>query len=81
MLPKSWCYKNTDRFRVFENRVLRRTFGPKRDEVIREGRIPNNEKLYALYCSPNIIQVINFKNKMGRARSTYGWCIQDFGET
>jgi hypothetical protein len=46
------------RLRVFENRVLRRIFGPKRDEVTQKRRRLRNDKLYALYSSPNIIQVI-----------------------
>jgi hypothetical protein len=46
------------RLRVFENRVLRRIFGPKRDEVTGEWRRLHNKELYALYCSPNIIRVI-----------------------
>jgi hypothetical protein len=44
--------------RVLENRVLRRTFGPMRDEVTREWRRIHNEKLYAQYSSPDIIRVI-----------------------
>jgi hypothetical protein len=43
---------------VFENRVLRRVFGPKRDEVTGEWRKLNNEELHDLYCSPNIVWVI-----------------------
>jgi hypothetical protein len=43
--------------RVLENRVLRRIFGPKRDEVTREWIKLHNEELNDLYCSPNI-QVI-----------------------
>ena len=43
---------------VFENRVLRRIFVPKRDEVTEEWRKLHNEKLNDLYCSPNIVQVI-----------------------
>jgi len=46
------------RLRVFENRVLRRIFGPKRDEVTREWRKLHNEELNDLYWSPNIVQVI-----------------------
>jgi hypothetical protein len=42
------------RLRVFENRVLRRIFGPKRDEVTGEWRRLRNEELYYLYSSPNI---------------------------
>ena len=45
--------------RVFENRVLRRIFGPKRDEVTQEGRKLHNEELNNLYSSPNIVRVIN----------------------
>jgi hypothetical protein len=43
---------------VFENKVLRRLFGPKRDEVTREWRNLHNEELHYLYCSPNILWVI-----------------------
>jgi hypothetical protein len=42
------------RLRVFENRVLRRIFGPKRDEVTGEWRRLHNKELYVLYFSPNI---------------------------
>jgi hypothetical protein len=45
------------RLRVFENRELRRIFGPKRDEVTGEWRKLHNE-LNDLYSSPNIVQVI-----------------------
>jgi hypothetical protein len=41
------------RLRVFENRVLRRIFEPKRDEVTVAWRILHNMELYALYSSPN----------------------------
>ena len=43
---------------MFENRLLRRIFGPKRDEVTRERRKLHNEELNDLYCSPNIVRVI-----------------------
>jgi hypothetical protein len=47
------------RLRVFENSVLRRIFGPKRDEVTGEWRRLHNEELNDLYSSLNIIRVIN----------------------
>jgi hypothetical protein len=46
------------RLRFFENRVLRRIFGPKRDEVTEMWRILHNKELYALCSSPDIIQVV-----------------------
>jgi len=46
------------RLRVFENRVLRRIFGPKRDEVTGEWRKLHNEELNDLYYSPNNFRVI-----------------------
>jgi len=46
------------RLKVFENRVLRRVFGPKRDEVTEEWRKLHNEELNDLYCSPNIVREI-----------------------
>jgi hypothetical protein len=44
--------------RVFENRVLRRIFVPKRDEVTGEWRKFHNEELHNLYSSPNVIRQI-----------------------
>ena len=46
------------RLRVFENRVLRRLYGPKRDEVTGEWRKLHNEELNDLYYSPNVVWVI-----------------------
>jgi hypothetical protein len=45
------------RLKVFENRVLRRIFGPKREEVAVGWRGPRNEELRNVYTSPNIIRV------------------------
>jgi len=44
--------------RVFENMVLRRIFGPRKDEVTGEWRRLNNEELNGLYSSPSIARVI-----------------------
>jgi len=41
--------------RVFENRMLRRIFGPKKGEITGERRKLHNEELNNLYCSPNIV--------------------------
>ena len=49
------------RWRVFENRVLSRIFGLRRDEVIGEWRKIHNEELNDLYSSPNIFQVIKWR--------------------
>jgi hypothetical protein len=46
------------RLRVFENRVLRRIFGPKGDEVTGGWRKLHNEELHNLYSSPSIIRMI-----------------------
>ena len=46
------------RLMLFENKVLRRIFGPKRDEVTGEWRKLHNEELNDLYSSPNIVRVI-----------------------
>jgi hypothetical protein len=48
---------------VFENRVFRRIFVPKRDEVTGRWRKLHNEELHGLYCSPNIIRM-NKSRKM-----------------
>ena len=57
---KIWSLKMREecRLRVFENRVLRRTFGSEKDEVTGEWWRLHNEKLHDLYCSPNVIRVI-----------------------
>jgi hypothetical protein len=67
------------RLRVFENRVLRRVFGPKRDEVIVECRKLHNEELSDLYSLPNIVRVVKTRRmrwaghvaRMGEGRVVY----------
>ena len=54
------------RLRVFENRVLRRVFAPKRDEVTGEWRKLHNEELSDLYSLPNILRVVKSR-RMGWA--------------
>ena len=56
--PWSPTLREEHRLRVFENRVLRGIFGPKRDEVIVERRKLHNGELNDLYCSPYIVRVI-----------------------
>jgi hypothetical protein len=51
------------RVRVFKNRVLRRIFGSKRDEVTGDWRKLHNEELHNLNFSPNIIRIINSQGR------------------
>jgi hypothetical protein len=65
--------------RVFENRVLRRIFGPKRDEATGEWRKLHNEELHNLYSSPDIIRQVKSRRlrwaghvaRMGEERKVY----------
>ena len=67
------------KLRVFENMVLRRIFGPKREEVTGEWRRLHNEELNDLYSSPNIVRVIKSRRirwvrhvaRMGEERGVY----------
>ena len=62
------------KLRVFENMVLGRIFGPKRDELRGELRKLRNEELYDLYCSPNIFRVIKLR------RITWAGYVESMGE-
>ena len=69
------------RLRVFENRVLRRIFWLKRDEVTGEKRKPHKEELNDLYSSPNRVRVIKSRRmrwaeyvaRMGRGEAYTGF--------
>jgi hypothetical protein len=71
------------RLRVFENRVLRRIFGPKRDEVTGKWRKLRNEELRDLYSSPSIIRIIKSRRmkwagrvaRMGEKRNAYSLLV------
>ena len=73
------------RLRVFENMVLRRIFGPERDEVTGECRKLHNEELNDLYCSPNIVRVIKSRRmrwaghvaRMGESRGVYSVFVRE----
>jgi hypothetical protein len=60
--------------RVFENRVLRRIFGPRRDEVTGERRKLHNEELNDLYSLLNIVRVVKSK------RISWAWHVARMGE-
>ena len=54
----SLALRGESSLRVFENRVLRRLFGPKRDEVTEEWKKLHKEELKDLYSLPNIVRVV-----------------------
>jgi hypothetical protein len=58
----SFTLREEHRLRMFEDWVLRRTFGPKRDEVTGELRKLHNEEFRDLYSSPKIIITINLRS-------------------
>jgi hypothetical protein len=75
----SLTLREEHRLRVFENRVLRRMFGPKTDEVAGGWRKLHNEELHGLYSSPSIVRVIKARRmrwaghvaRMGEVRGAY----------
>jgi hypothetical protein len=79
----SLTLREEHKLRVFENRVLRRIFGPKWDEVTGGWRKLHNEELHGLYSSPSIVNVIKARKmrwaehvaRMGGGEG----CIQHFG--
>ena len=75
----SLSLREESRLRVFENRVLRGVFGPKRDEVTGEWRKLHNEELRDLYSLPNIVRVVKSRRmrwaehvaRMGEGRGVH----------
>jgi hypothetical protein len=75
----SFTLRDEHRLRVFENRVLRRIFGPKRDKVTGEWRKLHSEELHNLYSSPDIIRQVKSRRmrwarhvaRMGEERKVY----------
>ena len=78
---ETWSLKLREErsLRVFENRVLKRIFGSKMDEVTGEWRKLHNEELNDLYCSPNIVRVMKLRRmrwaghvaRVGERRGVY----------
>jgi hypothetical protein len=89
MLPVDLCgcetlsltLREEHRLRVFENRILRRTFGQKSDEVTADWRKLHNEELHNMYSSLNMIRMIKSRRmrvgghvaRMGRRRMLIGY--------
>ena len=79
----SLTLKEAHRLRVFENRVLRRIFGPKRDEVRGEWRKLHTDELNDLYCATNIIRVLKSRRmrwaghvvRMGKNKDVYRFLV------
>jgi hypothetical protein len=81
ILEETWSLtlREERKLRVFENMVVRRIFGPRRDEVMGEWRRLHNEELNELYSSPNIVRVIKSRRmrwaghvaRMGEERGAY----------
>jgi hypothetical protein len=84
----SLALREEHRLRVFENRVLREIFGPKRDEAIGGWRKLHNEELHNLYFSPSIIRMIKSRRmrwsghvaRMGEKRIAYRILVRNYKE-
>jgi hypothetical protein len=82
---KTWSLtlREEHRLKAFENRVLRRIFGPKRDEVTGGCRTLHNEELHDFYSSPSIIRIIKSRKmrwaghitRMGEKRNAYSLLV------
>jgi hypothetical protein len=80
----SLTLREVHRLGVFENRVLRRIFGPRRDEVTEEWRKLHNQELHHLYSSPSIIRMIKARRmrlaghvaRMGEKRNAYRLLVE-----
>ena len=72
---KTWSLtlREERKLRVFENMVLRRIFGPRKDEVTGDWRRMHNEELNDLYSSPNIVRVIKSR------RMRWAWACLAYG--
>ena len=75
----SLSLREENKLSVFENMVLRRIFGPRKDEVTGEWKRLHNEELNDLYCSPNILLVTKSRRMDGLGMwhvwVRRGWCI------
>jgi hypothetical protein len=75
----SLTLREEHRLRVFENKVLRTIFGPKKNEIVGGWRKQHNEELHNLYSSPSIIRIIKSRRikwaghvaRMGEKRNAY----------
>jgi hypothetical protein len=76
----SLTLREQNRLWVFENRVLRRIFGPKRDEVTGEWKKLHSEELHILYSSPNIVRQIKSRRMRwaGHVARMGEKCVQGF---
>jgi hypothetical protein len=80
----SLTLREEHRLEVFEKRVLRKVFGPKRDEVTREWRKLHNEELHDLHSSPSIIRIMKARRmrwaghvaRMGEKRNVYRLLVE-----